>query len=354
MQETFDALEYLSHLRQRWKFLAACAVSASVLAAIVCALLTPRFTATAKLVIEPPAGSDPRAATAISAVYLESLKSYEDFASSDTLFARAVEKFGITGNIDALKSRVLRVNKPKDTKVLEISATLPDPQKAQALAQFLAEQTVALNLSVARSGEGESLRELNKQLDDARSALETARNEQTSAEAGGSESVIDSELRNLAELKFRTAEQLISANALLAEQNGADVATSRARIAALEKEKLGIEREESAKRAALTGLRAKMLRAEDHIRAAQSRFDLLSQRTGEMSAQSGTRTEQLRLIDPGVVPQQPSFPRTSLIVIGAFLAATVLGLVWVTLLFGMSRQRTHSFDTELRVARGGR
>ena len=37
-------------------------------------------------------GTDPRAAIAISQVYLESLKTYESFASSDTLFLQALEE----------------------------------------------------------------------------------------------------------------------------------------------------------------------------------------------------------------------------------------------------------------------
>ncbi len=67
-------------------------VLAAAVAVVACLVLPKQYTATATLVIEPP-GGDPRSATAVSSIYLESLKSYETFASSDSLFAKACEKF---------------------------------------------------------------------------------------------------------------------------------------------------------------------------------------------------------------------------------------------------------------------
>src|SRR5437762_14191611 len=122
MTETFDPIEYLSFVRERWKFAAATIAAAVLLTGIACWVLPRSYTATATLVIEPPAGNDPRTATAISPIYLESLKTYEQFASSDSLFAKAVQKFHLLpesggSTVESLKSRVLRVEKPKDTKV---------------------------------------------------------------------------------------------------------------------------------------------------------------------------------------------------------------------------------------------
>src|SRR6266436_2603140 len=146
MPETFDPIEYLSFVRERWMFAAGTIAAAVLLTAVACWVLPKSYTATATLVIEPPSGSDPRTATAISPIYLEPLKTYEQFASSDSLFAKAIQKFHLlqestSSTVEALKSRVLRVEKPKDTKVLQISATWADPKQAQALVQFLAEET---------------------------------------------------------------------------------------------------------------------------------------------------------------------------------------------------------------------
>ena len=107
-------------------------------------VLPKRYTATASLVIEPPGGNDVRVATAVSSVYLESLKTYERFATSDTLFASAARQFHLqdaagSQSIESLKRRVLKVSKIRDTKIMEISATLPEPKLAQSVAQFIAE-----------------------------------------------------------------------------------------------------------------------------------------------------------------------------------------------------------------------
>ena len=93
MPDTFDGYGYIRHLRARWR-LPAVALFVALAASLTISLLLPtKYTATVSLVIEPPAGIDPRVATAVSPIYLESLRTYEHFASSDQLFAQAVDRF---------------------------------------------------------------------------------------------------------------------------------------------------------------------------------------------------------------------------------------------------------------------
>ena len=71
-----------------------------------------QFTATARIVIEPPAGTDLRAAMAVSPIYLESLKTYELFAASDSLFVGAAQHFHLVSPagsqaIESLKRGIL-------------------------------------------------------------------------------------------------------------------------------------------------------------------------------------------------------------------------------------------------------
>src|SRR6266581_999994 len=108
MPDSFDAFRYISYMRSRWRWIAASCAVAMVLA-FVFTLLQPRlYTATARVVIEPPAGSDLRSAMAVSPIYLESLKTYEQFAAGDSLFQKALEKFGLReGPIESVKKRVL-------------------------------------------------------------------------------------------------------------------------------------------------------------------------------------------------------------------------------------------------------
>ncbi len=162
MNDDFDPVDFALYLRRRWRVAALCCGVALVLAGITGAMLPKRYTATATLIIQPPAGSDPRAALAVSPVYLESLKTYENFASSNTLFARSVKETGIreeypNAGVEALKRRVLAVTKPSATRIIEIQATLGDPRRAQRLARFIAEETVALNESMDQHAAGDAV-----------------------------------------------------------------------------------------------------------------------------------------------------------------------------------------------------
>jgi len=69
------------------------------------------------------------------------------FASGDTLFQRAVDKFHLRGHRHRKrwrhKAEYPESRQSKDTKILQISVTLSDRDKAQADGQFLAAETVS-------------------------------------------------------------------------------------------------------------------------------------------------------------------------------------------------------------------
>ena len=115
--EEFDGIQFVRYVRHRGLLVATCCVTAMVLAGSVSVLLPARYTATASILIEPPAGNDPRGATAVSPVYLESLKTYERFASSDSVFATALYKAGLQQtfggkSVESIKRSVLKVARP--------------------------------------------------------------------------------------------------------------------------------------------------------------------------------------------------------------------------------------------------
>ncbi|MBZ5622476.1 MAG: hypothetical protein LAQ69_27640 [Acidobacteriia bacterium] len=162
MPESFDAFRYIGYMRSHWTWIgASCGIAVTI--ALVVSLILPRqYTATARIVIDPPAGADLRSAMAVSPIYLESLRTYEEVASGDSLFQKAIEQFGLrsslgAGPIESLKKRVLKVGLVRNTRILEISGTLPDARKAQALAQFMAESTVKLTRSMVSEGDQELL-----------------------------------------------------------------------------------------------------------------------------------------------------------------------------------------------------
>ncbi len=377
MADFFDPIDYLRYLGRHWRF-AAIAVAAAIGLTAAASLILPRqYTATATLVIEPPSGMDPRGATAVSAIYLESLKTYEQYAASDSLFERARQKFHLKEGpggpaTETLRRRVVRVLKLPDTKVLQIRATLPDPKQAQELVQFLAEETVALNRSVANQSEEEALTEVRKQVGEAGARVAQARERFHAADAAGTEGVLADEVRDLSDLKGRLTEQLAETTTAVAELGARDaaqsssfapadgrenlkeeIAAARARETALKGQIEAVNRDLTKQAAALAAARARADRSRDDLRAAETAFEAVSRRANDLAGSAGLRTEQLRIIDPGIVPQQPSFPNLPLFTAVALLIGAMLSLAWLSLRYGLEQQRTRSVRSEFKVARSG-
>ncbi len=179
MAGVLDPFLYISYLGRRWKFVLLSAAVAVALATCVTLTLPREYTATARLVVEPPAGADPRSAMSVSPIYFESLKTYEQFAASDSLFRKALDRFHLRADlgarpIESLKKQVLKVGMIRNTRILEISATLPDARKAHELAQFVAESTVNLNRGVVAEGGEDLLRGFTAEAAEARARLDEA------------------------------------------------------------------------------------------------------------------------------------------------------------------------------------
>jgi len=281
MPENFEMFRFLDHLRGRWRVIAvACGTAAAI--ALIAAFLTPnRYTSTAHVLIEPPAGSDPRGTMAVSPIYLESLKSYELVASGDRLFLDAIDHFKLPsgGSVERLKHAVLKVTIPRNTKVLEISATLHDPAQAQALALYIAEQTVKLARDVSADTERDLLADAQKELDEAQSRLNGLESGSTAAAP--------------AESASRTAQR--------------DAA------------------------------RAAVYAAVEHL--------------VQVRSTAGGRGERLKIIDSGVVPQQPSWPNIPLMLLVAVLVALVGSLLYLTLEFNYRLERPAAPRTVAPLAR---
>ncbi|MCU1273000.1 MAG: lipopolysaccharide biosynthesis [Bryobacterales bacterium] len=280
MPESFELFRYLDHLRRRWRVIAvACGVAGGV--ALTGALLTTRqYTATARLMIEPPAGSDSRGALAVSPIYLESLKSYELLASGDKLFADALEHFKMPRSMpmDQMKRSVLKITMPRNTRVLEISITLHDPVQAKALALYIAEQSVKLARDMYLGTERELEKDAQQQLTEARDRMQRAENAWA---------------------------HLASGPATQAPEHAAEV---------------------------------DMAQAQRY--AARLAFESAEKRLEEVRSASGYRGERLTVIDPGVVPERPSWPKIPLMVLAALVIALAGSLLYLTFEFNYWLERS--------------
>lgn len=364
MAEPLDAFRYIGYMRSRWRFIACSAGVAVALAIVVSLLLPNRYTATARVVIEPPAGTDLRAAMAVSPIYLESLKTYELFAASDSLFQKAVEHFALGGApVESLKRRVLKVQIIRNTRIMEIAVTLADPKKAQAMAKFLAESAVELNRSSTAESDQELLRGLLDQEREARRRLEETEKAVTQAAASeptdGLQAAIEQSGDSRAKLEqsVQSVElELADVGDRLKQATPAEQAELRkeesnalARLAAMRKQLQEFDAQTAQRERLLATRQAHRDRLDAERKVAQTALVAAEGKVREARGESGYRGERLKIIDPGIVPERPSSPNLPLNVVAALLAGLVLPILYLTIEMSFQEQRAASRRSALRA-----
>ena len=347
----------------RWRVPAIACVTAALLAFAGSKLITKEYVATARILIEPPGTSDPRSALVVSRVYLDSLRTYTLFASSDELFMEAVETLGIRDPEDPkplsrLKQTILEVEIPRNTKVLEIRATLADPEKAQRLAVYIAEATVRLN------------QDLNAASDEARTAAPRRARDHAAQRVRDAEKQLrlfavkepvaglEQELYALVLTRAILRYELLVSGRQQSEQAGSDSGSrggagngapdqpnaprgrqtkSSAGRMRDQVSRLDGEIERIRGTLALREARSSALEAE-HSAALSIREDSEGRLLQENAMQSA-RGERLQIVDRGVVPERHSYPRVGLSVVVSTGLALVLSLLYLTLQFSFLQQK---------------
>ncbi len=346
MPDVFDGYQFLSHLRARWR-LVALVVGVALAISLAGSLLLPkRYTGKVSLVIEAPAGADPRGSTAVSPVYLESLKTYEHFASSNQLFAQAAERFQLRRaswrSLEGLKRAVLEVTIPRNTKVLEIAATLPEARQAHALALYLAEETIKLNRKTSRAGDEERIAEARSRLEQAAKRLQAAdvaRSETTRRAA--TPEALRAELSQLRSLREEVDRLALSAQLAERAKTPAD---------RLQRQGADLDRQIGEKQQALARRTTELESVAAEYESAYTAVEELEKRLRETEAAAGYRGERLDMLDPGVIPERPSFPNLPLNLVVAAALALIATLVFLTLEFGLQAHRAETMRKGLRVA----
>ncbi|HEV3200139.1 MAG TPA: Wzz/FepE/Etk N-terminal domain-containing protein [Bryobacteraceae bacterium] len=365
MPESFDAFRYIGYMRSRWRFICvSCGIAVTI--ALVVSVIQPRqYTATARIVIDPPAGTDLRAAMAVSPVYLESLKTYEQVASGDSLFQQAIQQFDLrsklgTVPVESLKNRVLKVGLVRNTRILEISGTLPDPRKAQALAQFLAESTVKLTRSMFSEGDRELLQGIEQQEREAQRRLTEIENAWAQSLTNEPMNQLETDLKSAAELRSILLQQIISEEQELAdgaerEQHATpselaeirkESSNARARMDEARKQVQALDRQSDGWEKQLTARGAHRDKLDADRKAAQAALGALQARLRDARGDAGYRGERLRVIDSGIVPEKPSSPNLPLNVAAALLLGLVLPILYLTLQMGYQEQRASGRRSE--------
>ena len=352
MRETFNIYELVDALRSRWTLMAIACVVAAVLSVTVTLLQAKQYTAAARILIEPPAGSESRASMVVSPQYLESLKSYEHLVSGDNLFRKALDRFGLrTGapgrSIESWKGRVLKVALVRNTKVLEIAVTLEDPTKAQAMARFLAEEAIQMSATMNRDADNEPIREAEAQLGRAKEESEKVEAQWSRLVQAEPLESIESEVRALETLRSRIDRTLLNIEVDSTAQGTA------ARVQALKSQRKTVE-ESLARNSALIGQRtARREQVESQRRNALALYDAAWKQYEAARAMAGRGGERLRLMDPGIVPEQPSSPSLRLNVLAALLFALTASAGYIIISFGYRLSRSRATEPRYLPSRAG-
>lgn len=349
MPDSLDAFRYMGYVRLRWRLVAACCLTAVALAGAVSLLLPREYTATARIVIEAPAGADPRSAMAVSPIYLESLRTYEEFASSDSLFQKAAERFQLRAlmgarPIESLKKTVLKVGLVRNTRILEIEATLPDPAKAQALTQFLAEQTVALNQSLITRGGNDLVDAVVAQQREAQAQLDRTEKEWSQLLATQPVDDLQNAVFQASQMRAALEERIANQKLDLADSadNAQEKSAARVRLDELQRQLDALNRDTAEKEKLLAGRQARKEQLDAERKADLTALAALETRVRETRNDLGYRGERLSIIDPGVIPERPSFPNIPLNLSVALLLGLVLPLVYLALELSYQQQRAGS------------
>ncbi len=355
MPESFELYGYVAFLRKRWRVAAASLAVSTALALGISLLQTRRYSAKVTLLIEPPASSDPRAAMAVSPIYLESLRTYEHFASSDHLFSEAVKKFQLrdgtwrSRSIEDIKKAVLQVSIPRNTKVLQIEVTLASAEKALALATYLAEKTVELSRQAGSFTDRELEDSAQRELDAANSRLEKAEARLgVQLKQRSADETLQAELDRLGE-RSNEVERLALVTSVTSQEDDRDdpggkgsspafgptpkqAATLRAEVARLNSEIARKQKE-------LVEHRAAVELGNSEYKAALEAREGANRRLREIRGAAGNRNERISILDPGFLPERPSSPKVLLNLIAGAVLGLLFAVTYLSAEFSLQRQK---------------
>ena len=359
MTDDPQGFEFASLAFRRRRLIGIACLTAMVLTGAVSAVLPRRYTATASILIEPPTGNDPRASVAVSQVYLDSLKTYEQFAAGDTLFSRALDELHLRAryggtSIEALKRRILTISRPTNATYIQIAATLPDAKDAQKLAQTIAQLAVDLNNSLDDESNKAMTEEPKRVLAAAKMRRDNVEKATAQLEKRASIEALQEEYGAAADLRTAVGRDLTRARADLANYLGqlqapppgtpgvaepqnqwiqSEVAASRSRVHDLEEQERKLLAYLNEKGSALGELLGAREAVDAELKSARADEETAKSRLSEIEISVAFRGVRLRVLDPGIVPERPSFPNIPLNMVVALFGSLLLTVGYLAIRF---------------------
>ena len=106
--------------------------------------------------------------------------------------------------------------------------------------------------------------------------------------------------------------------------------SANARLSSLTTETAKVARDADSAAAKLAAFRTRRERLSERLHIAEEAYDVARRRADEFEASAKMRSDQLRIVDPGIVPQRPSYPNTGVAMAGASILALVASVGWLT------------------------
>jgi uncharacterized protein involved in exopolysaccharide biosynthesis len=247
--------------------------------------------------------------------------------------------------IESLKKRVLKVGIVRNTRILEIAATLPDARKAQALAQYVAEETVGQNRSLITQNGEDLVAAVEKQAGEARASLDRTEEQWSRLLVNEPVDSVQSAIEQAGELRARLGEQIASARLEIADAGDRERQSSpteadllrkeqsnaHARLDELQREIDTLDRQIAEKEKLLAQRQARRGQLDVERKSNQAAVAAVETRLRDTRNDLSYRGERLTIIDPGVVPERPSSPNIPLNVAAAALLGLLFPLVYLAL-----------------------
>jgi len=309
---------------------------------------------------------------AVSPIYLESLKTYEHYAGSESLFTNALDHFGLrnaTGHapIETLKRKMLKVEIVRNTRILEISITFPDPAKAHALANFIADATIQLANSTIAESNRDLVRGIEQEAQEVRARLQQTEDEWSKLLSTEPIAELESAMEAAGNLRSKL-EEYIAASDLEIADNAARLKQAKpgqqaeiqlqsqnaqARSAEMRKQLEDVGRRNTERERLFSIRRAHRDKLESERKARLAELATVETRLREARGEAGYRGERLKIIDRGIVPERPSSPNIPLNLAGALIASLTLSILYVTFEMNCREGRAATPRTVLKIRQAG-
>jgi uncharacterized protein involved in exopolysaccharide biosynthesis len=279
-------------------------------------------------------------------------------------------------SVEMLKRRILSVSRPVNATYIQIAATLPNAGDAQKLAQHIAERAVELNNSLDDQTNIAEAEAPKKILEAATARRDRLESEATQLAKRGSLEALQKEYASSAEIRTEVGRDLALARANLANYmgelqapapvspagmtpseavnpkgNGNDVVESQSgwlqfqisaakfRVRDLEEQERKLLGYLNEKSSALEGLQRERESLEAELKSARTDEEGARSRLSEIEVSAPFRGVRLKILDPGIVPQRPSFPNIPLNITVAFVGSIFMALGYLAVQFALERVR---------------